>query len=175
MSLEELTKERQPDESTILWLDFNEAKVGPATGETFYAYGGDYGPANVPSDGNFCMNGLVTADREPHPSLDQVKKVYQSIHIRPVDLKQGAIEIKNGYDFIDLGFVEGTWAIQADDRIVQMGRLPKLTTTAGESEELTLPMTLPQAAPGKVRAAGFLLVGTHRANPESGADRRTHL
>ena len=37
--------------------------------KTFWAYGGDFGPAGTPSDDNFCCNGLVTPDRQPHPGL----------------------------------------------------------------------------------------------------------
>ncbi len=38
-------------------------------GSQFYAYGGDFGPEGTPSDGNFCINGLVSPDRTPHPGL----------------------------------------------------------------------------------------------------------
>ena len=41
---------------------------------TYLAFGGDFGPPDVPSDFNFCMNGLVNADRTPHPGLFVVKK-----------------------------------------------------------------------------------------------------
>ena len=44
---------------------------------TYLAYGGDFGPADLPTDGNFCMNGLVDADRNPHPGLHAIKKVYR--------------------------------------------------------------------------------------------------
>ena len=33
-----------------------------AHGKWYWAYGGDYGPENIPSFGNFCCNGLVNAD-----------------------------------------------------------------------------------------------------------------
>ena len=58
-------------------------------GEEFWAYGGDFGPDTVPSDGNFCLNGLVNPDREPKPQLLEVKKVYQYIGFKPVNLKIG--------------------------------------------------------------------------------------
>ena len=28
--------------------------------QKYWAYGGDFGPANVPSDNNFCNNGLIS-------------------------------------------------------------------------------------------------------------------
>ena len=48
-----------------------------AKGRTIFAYGGDFGPPGTPSSSNFCINGVVDPDRRPHPSLWEVKKVYQ--------------------------------------------------------------------------------------------------
>ena len=72
-----------------------------AQGNEFYAYGGDFGE-NVPSDGNFCINGLVDPDRKPHPQLAEVKKVYQPIKIEMVDWKKGEYRIINRFDFSNL-------------------------------------------------------------------------
>ena len=47
--------------------------------QKYWAYGGDYGPDTIPSDRNFCNNGLVNPDRSPHPALAEVKKVYQPL------------------------------------------------------------------------------------------------
>ena len=47
------------------------------------------------------MNGLVSADRTPHPALFEVKKVYQYVRVTAVDLERGAVEIENLYDFTD--------------------------------------------------------------------------
>ncbi|MCR4965764.1 MAG: beta-galactosidase [Bacteroidales bacterium] len=67
-------------------------------GREFYAYGGDFGE-NMPSDGNFCINGLVDPDRKPHPQLAEVRKVYQPIKIEAVDLKKLQFRIINRFDF----------------------------------------------------------------------------
>ena len=72
-----------------------------AQGREYYAYGGDFGE-NVPSDGNFCINGLVDPDRKPHPQLAEVKKVYQPIKIEAVDWKKGEYRIINRFDFSNL-------------------------------------------------------------------------
>jgi beta-galactosidase len=72
-----------------------------AQGREYYAYGGDFGE-NVPSDGNFCINGLVDPDRKPHPQLAEVKKVYQPIKIEAVDWKKGEFRIINRFDFSNL-------------------------------------------------------------------------
>ena len=72
-----------------------------AQGREYYAYGGDFGE-NMPSDGNFCINGLVDPDRKPHPQLAEVRKVYQPIKIEAVDLDSLQFRIINRFDFSNL-------------------------------------------------------------------------
>ena len=72
-----------------------------AQGREFYAYGGDFGE-NMPSDGNFCINGLVDPDRKPHPQLAEVRKVYQPIKIEAVNLEKLQFRIINRFDFSNL-------------------------------------------------------------------------
>lgn len=72
-----------------------------AQGREFYAYGGDFGE-NMPSDGNFCINGLVDPDRKTHPQLAEVRKVYQPIKIETVDLDSLKFRIINRFDFSNL-------------------------------------------------------------------------
>ena len=72
-----------------------------AQGREFYAYGGDFGE-NMPSDGNFCINGLVDPARKPHPQLAEVRKVYQPVKIEAVDLEKLQFRIINRFDFSNL-------------------------------------------------------------------------
>ncbi|MBR0304399.1 MAG: hypothetical protein IJQ94_02005 [Bacteroidales bacterium] len=72
-----------------------------AQGREFYAYGGDFGE-NMPSDDNFCINGLVDPDRKPHPQLAEVRKVYQPIKIEAVNLDSLKFRIINRFDFSNL-------------------------------------------------------------------------
>ncbi len=67
----------------------------------YWAYGGDLGGLNLQHDENFCANGLVSANRTPHPGLVEVKKVYQNI-IFDYDQKSGSLSINNMFDFTDL-------------------------------------------------------------------------
>ena len=72
-----------------------------AQGNEYFAYGGDFGE-NMPSDGNFCINGLVDPDRKPHPQLAEVRKVYQPVKIEAVDLDSLKFRIINRFDFSNL-------------------------------------------------------------------------
>lgn len=64
-------------------------------GKLFWAYGGDYGPADVPSDNNFNCNGLVAPDRSWHPHCYEVKNVYSNIKIKSFDKQNGTVELFN--------------------------------------------------------------------------------
>ncbi|HET7625047.1 MAG TPA: glycoside hydrolase family 2 TIM barrel-domain containing protein, partial [Verrucomicrobiae bacterium] len=117
--------------------------------KTFWAYGGDFGPKNIPSDDNFCCNGLVTPDREPHPGLFTVKHIYQYIHCKPVDLHARMVEIKNWYDFINLkDIAKGEWILKADGKEIQHGNLPDLDIAPGATKQVTIPMEAFQPEPG---------------------------
>ncbi len=107
-------------------------------GSMYWAYGGDYG--DNPNDGNFCCNGLVQPDRTPNPSLYEVKKVYQRIHVRPVDLAAGVVTIENEYDFIRLDFVEGAWELSCDGATIQQGSLPALDLAPKAKQDVTIPL-----------------------------------
>ncbi len=88
------------------WVDQGFAKKNDR-GQLFWAYGGDYGPPGTPSDGNFCCNGLVAPDRQPHPALLEVKKVYQPARFELAETVSGdrpevKVRLTNKYDFLNL-------------------------------------------------------------------------
>ncbi len=104
------------------WVDQGLLKTDE-TGEKYWAYGGDYGELGVPSDGNFCINGLTWPDRTGKPGLNEVKKVYQYIGFEPVDLKNGLIRIKNKYDFTNLSEFIFDWEVASDGSVIQAGKV----------------------------------------------------
>jgi beta-galactosidase len=117
-------------------------------GEEFWAYGGDFGPEDVPSDGNFCINGLVNPDRGIKPPFLEVKKVYQHIGFHAKDLEKGIIEIENKYAFLNLDRFNFTWTIRCEGETLQSGTLEGVDLTPGTQQEIRLDYTLdPQ--PGK--------------------------
>ena len=129
------------------WVDQGIRRVSGSDQE-YFAYGGDFGPPGTPGDDNFCMNGLVAADRTPHPGLMEVKKIYQYIKIQPVDLRRGVVSIKNGYAFITLDDFQGYWTLKADDQLIQHGLLPTLSLKPDEIVEWTVPKVEFEAQPG---------------------------
>ncbi|WP_116127765.1 glycoside hydrolase family 2 TIM barrel-domain containing protein [Lewinella sp. IMCC34183] len=128
------------------WVDQGlEAKTPDGT--TYYAYGGDLGGSRLQNDQNFNLNGLVNPDRSPHPSLYEVKKVYQYIHFPSFDAASGALEVYNGYDFIDLSGFDFTWTLLADGEETATGTFTTSDVAARESTMVTL--DLPATEAGK--------------------------
>ncbi|MBM3436000.1 MAG: DUF4981 domain-containing protein, partial [Bacteroidetes bacterium] len=121
------------------WVDQGFFKRDP-DGKEYYAYGGDFGPPDVPSDGNFCCNGLVSADRTPHPALSEVKKVYQNIKVHLLDAARGTLRIDNGYFFQNLGFVDLKWEVTANGIVTGSGTSTLPEVLPQQSVSLTLPI-----------------------------------
>jgi beta-galactosidase len=128
------------------WVDQGFA-AKTAAGEPFWTFGGDYGPSDVPSDGNFCCNGLVAPDRTPHPALAEVKKVYQYVKFLPADLAAGKIELRNRYAFIGLDGFDLDWELTADGRTMTTGTIERPAVPPGEAKviRLRLPKFQPRA------------------------------
>ncbi len=82
-------------------------------GKLFWAYGGDYGPADVPSDNNFLCNGLVAPDRSWHPHAYEVKNVYSNIKLKSFDKETGTIELFN-QQFFEPAFIQVKWEIAVE-------------------------------------------------------------
>ncbi|MBE8723277.1 glycoside hydrolase family 2 TIM barrel-domain containing protein [Sphingobacterium pedocola] len=94
------------------WIDQSMYYYDKATGEKYLAYGGDFG--DKPNDGTFVMNGLIFADMTPKPQYYEVKKVYQNVGVRAVDIKQGKIEVFNKNYFVPLSDYTMQWSLYKD-------------------------------------------------------------
>lgn len=126
-----------PDSAARSWTD-----------ETFFAYGGDFG--DVPNDGNFCINGLVKADRQPDPELREVKKVHQNVDIGPVNLDRGQVEIENEYFFTNLDSFEAQWSVLQNGRVVRSGSLGQIDLGPRESRTISVPVGRADTLSGEV-------------------------
>ena len=69
----------------------------------------------------FCANGIIGADRKPHPQIVEVKHGYQNIGITAVDAKNGEFKIKNKFLFTNLSSYTCNWVIKAEGEAVQNG------------------------------------------------------
>lgn len=102
-------------------------------------YGGDFN--DTPNDGNFCADGLVTADRQIQSNLLEYKNVYRPLR---ATLKNGHVELKNYLDFTDAAeAISIHYQITEDFAVIQEGQIDGLKI-APKSTAL-LPLTLPES------------------------------
>ena len=121
------------------WVD-QGILIKDKNGKEYFAYGGDFGPEGTPSDGNFCLNGLIFPDRRISPKMWEVKKVYQYVAVTPVNVKRGKVRLTNRYNFTNLNKYEAKWEVLEDGVVIQKGRLGKINLAPGKSKIINVPV-----------------------------------
>ena len=74
----------------------------------------------------FCANGIIGADRKPHPQIVEVKHGYKNIGITAVDASNGEFKLKNKFLFTNLSDFNCKWVIKAESEEVLSGELGKI-------------------------------------------------
>lgn len=119
-------------------------------GRIYYTYGGDYGH-NMPSDGNFCINGLVSSERKPHPHMAEVKAVYQNIDAalkKREDDGSLVFDVHNRFYFTPLSEYELHYNyVDATGRRMEGGRM---TVEAAPQEHAEVSLPLPDGYVGNL-------------------------
>ncbi len=106
-------------------------------GQKYLAYGHDYHP-DLPTDGNFLNNGLVSPFREPHPHLYEVKKVYAPIKFKAQEISKLKFEILNKNYFKDLSDVNIHWELFQDAHSIQKGNIGTLQVLPQEHQSFQI-------------------------------------
>ena len=133
------------------WVDQGLRRVDE-DGQEWLAYGGDFG--DEPNDGNFCANGLIGADRTPHPALWEYKKVLEPVRVELVDAAGGHVRITNLRCFSGLDDLVMEWSAvrigpvslisgQADREVVREGATSDLAVGPGASTDVHLKLPHP--------------------------------
>lgn len=86
----------------------------------------------------FCANGIIGADRNPHPQIVEVKHGYQNIGIIAKDIKNGEFTIKNKFLFTNLSDFNCKWVIKAEGKEVLNGTIGKIDCAPLEEKEIKI-------------------------------------
>lgn len=113
-----------------LWKDPSNPSAG-------YLYGGDFG--DFPNDKNGCIDGLISADRIPHPHYYEMQKVYQPVAFRLIDSQPLTIDVTNRLLTTDLNKYDFKYQIQENGKITSEGILPEISVSPCSSRKITLP------------------------------------
>lgn len=105
------------------WLN-HVIKATDDSGRDYWAYGGDIGGYQYKHDQNYCADGLVGADRKPHPGLNEVKKVYQDILFTAKDIANGTITVESRFHYTNLSQFDFKWELLQNGKVIKTGNIP---------------------------------------------------
>jgi beta-galactosidase len=142
------------------WIDHG-LRATDASGNEFYAYGGDFG--ETVHDGNFVCDGLLFPDRTPSPGMLEFAKVIEPVRIT---FDGDHISVQNRYEMLDTGHLRFGWIRETDGVPVADGELDVPVTAAGE----TVRFDLPGIAGSTASSETWLTVRAELAKPTAWAD-----
>lgn len=100
------------------WAD-QALRIETDDGQPGWAYGGDFG--DTPNDRQFCMNGLVFADRTPHPSLIEAKHAQQFFQFALRGQRPLRVAVRSEYLFRSSDNERLYWRIEAAGQAIASG------------------------------------------------------
>ena len=100
-----------------------------------WLYGDDFGYKRHHSI--YCCNGLVAGDREYHPSMYEVKKVYQNFDFTFIN---GELSIKNKNYFASTDSYEFSYDIKLDGEVVYNCNIDKVNVEPQDSKPYNIPL-----------------------------------
>ncbi|MCG8333800.1 MAG: DUF4981 domain-containing protein [Proteobacteria bacterium] len=112
-------------------------RVKAKDGTEKWLYGGDFGESKT--NGIFCTNGIIAADRTPHPALVEVKKVYQDVSFESVHPEKGEFLVHNKNLFTNLDYLQFKWELTENGLIKQEGILDPPEVDVNSSASLVIP------------------------------------
>ncbi|WP_198314235.1 glycoside hydrolase family 2 TIM barrel-domain containing protein [Alkalitalea saponilacus] len=89
--------------------------------DEFWAYGGDF--SDIPNDGPFCLNGLIGADRVPHPHYYEAQRVQQYIDFSVVPGSSN-VQVISKLDFTSLHEYEYFYEFLDNGKVIKSDQQP---------------------------------------------------
>jgi len=123
----------------FLWEWYDHGIYTEEKDKKYYKYGGNYG--DFPTNGNFCIDGILMPDRTPSPGMEEYKQIIAPVEITAVEGSMNKIQIRNYYDFLNLDTTTLYWEVKAEDQTIQDGTVEGLSVAPHEGKIITLPIT----------------------------------
>lgn len=121
----------------FIWEWYDHGIYIEENGNTYYRYGGNYG--DFPTNGNFCIDGMLMPDRKPSPSLLEYKQVIAPVEILKTKGKSGELVLNNYYDFLTLEHICLKWQVTDGENVLEEGAVENLTAEPHQSEKVKIP------------------------------------
>ena len=120
------------------WCDHTVYHDGTDKYKYKYTYGGDHGERQ--HDGNFCVDGLMYADRRPHTGALEMRNVYRPVRAKLIDGTTVAFTNTNRFRAAD--YLRIQWSCTVNGEEKETGTL-SLSAAPESTEEVTIPLTTP--------------------------------
>ncbi|MDO3694668.1 glycoside hydrolase family 2 TIM barrel-domain containing protein [Wenyingzhuangia sp. chi5] len=131
-------------------------------GTKTFAYGGDFGPKNVPSANNFLNNGVFNPERKPNPHAFEAKNVLQNILTSWEDKNTYKLKVFNEFFFKNLSNVSLHWQLILDGKPDLDGVIDVLDIQPQQYKTYSLPISLK----GKTYQEAFVNISYHLKSKE---------
>jgi beta-galactosidase len=125
------------------WVDQSLIKRD-GNGQPFSAYGGDFG--DKPNDRQFCMNGLVFADRTPHPALYEAQQAQQFFRFSLLRESPLKVEVSSEYLFRASDNERLIWTLKQEGN--RLARGEALLDISPQGKQLIILDELPEITRG---------------------------
>lgn len=102
-------------------------------------YSGINTTAMTGSNTYFCANGVISADRKPHPQYWEVRHVYQPIVTTAYDLSKGRFNVRSRFLFTDVASFKCKWRIECEGELIQQGEIDKFSVAPLQEEFIDIP------------------------------------
>ena len=123
----------------FLWEWYDHGIYTEEKDKKYYKYGGNYG--DFPTNGNFCIDGILMPDRTPSPGMEEYKQIIAPVEITAVEGSMNKLQIRNYYDFLNLDTTTLYWEVKAEDQTIQDGTVEELSVAPHEGKIIALPIT----------------------------------
>lgn len=123
----------------FLWEWYDHGIYTEEKDKKYYKYGGNYG--DFPTNGNFCIDGILMPDRTPSPGMEEYKQIIAPVEITAVEGSMNKLQIRNYYDFLNLDTTTLYWEVKAEDQTIQDGIVERLSVAPHEGKIIALPIT----------------------------------
>jgi len=124
------------------WIDHGLEAFAP-DGRKYWKYGGDFG--DIPSDYDFCCDGLLFPDQTPKPAMAECKQLFAPVRLTPVPGKPFTFILENRYDFSTLDALVLNWKLctektgaEIGEKILSQGSMAVPALEPGEKQGIEI-------------------------------------
>lgn len=134
---QDLFRSSQRLQGGFIWEWYDHGIYTEEEGHSYYRYGGDFG--DFPTNGNFCIDGMLMPDRTPSPALTEYKQIIAPVEVIRAAGSQKDLILNNYYDFLSLSHLILKWEVCSEDTLISKGTVDTLHALPHESERVSIP------------------------------------